>query len=29
MNEQLAVLTALQESLDAPAEIIVSRTVYN
>ena len=29
MNEQYTILTALQEPLDAPAESIVSRTVYN
>jgi len=29
MNEQYAVLTALQEPLDAPADSIVSRAVYN
>lgn len=29
MNEQFIVLTALQEPLDAPAESIVSRTVYH
>ena len=29
MNERYAVLTALQEPLDAPVDSIVSRTVYN
>lgn len=29
MNEQFAVLTALQEPMEAPADSIVSRTIYN
>lgn len=29
MTEQFTIITALQEPLDAPADSIVSRTVYN
>jgi quercetin dioxygenase-like cupin family protein len=29
MTDQFTVITALQESLDAPADSIVSRTIYN